>query len=492
MHNSMFARLLTVFLAVVLIVVAGLFALSYANLRSERINARLEALKTQAREMAYLASRLQTDSVERSLGMVSQTEKYMYWKAQSVYEEFGAYILVVDRSGSIRTFLTENIMRDEDINSILSAELIADCLRRVSGGEDVVNQTTGRTGPLFTVAVPWMQEGYMLGAVFIQTGAQTISSVYQDLGAQVALSSLAAFLLAAVCVFFFTRQITRPLTAIAGVAGEMSLGRFTTRAPEKGTREVRELAATINVMAAQLGALEQSRRDFVANVSHELRSPVTSIQGFAQGLLDGTVPQGERDKYLRVVVSETQRLSKLIASLLALSRAENDDAPIAYADFDICEMARRVLIQKMPQLESKALDVDTRFTPESIYARADADQIEQVLINLVDNAVKFTPEHGTITLLARREGDTVTVTVADDGPQIPKEDREFIFDRFYTADKAHSPNHGTGLGLSICKKILEKHGQRIRLADAPVGAAFEFTLAAGEAPQGGGAHDAHA
>ena len=475
----MFTRLLTVFLAV---------SLSYLHLRENHIQSRMNALKTQARDIAYLASRLSSDQVSRAFGKSSTTEQYMKWKAQRVYEEYNAYTVVVERSGQPRIYFNQATLEDESLRYLPSQEELSSYMDQVMQGKEFVRQTKSANGPLFTVIVPWVQENpvtlqrTVVGLVLIQTAAQTVHASYRGLVWQVALAAIALFIVAALMVFFFARQMTRPLTAMARAAGEMARGNFDARAPEAGTREITELSQAFNQMAAQLSTLEQSRRDFVANVSHELRSPITSIQGFAQGILDGTVPQEEHARYLQVVVDETHRLSKLIANLLNLSRMESDETSLAWSDFDINETARRVLISRMNLLEEKQLDVEAQFEEDPCYVHADGDQIQQVIINLLDNAIKFTPEKGRITLSTQRMGDLIALRVKDNGMGIRPEDQLHIFDRFYKADKAHTVGKGTGLGLAICRRIMEKHSQQIKLISGEGGAEFEITLEKGKAP----------
>lgn len=484
----MFTRLLTVFLAVILCCVALLFSLSFLNLKDHLIESRMDALKNQARDMAYLASRLSADMLERSMGKQSATEQYMYWKAKRVYQEYNAYIIVVERNGQQRTYYSETTLQDESLRSLPGKQELSAYMEQVLQGKEIIRQTDSATGPLFTVIVPWIQEnsltGYkaVMGYVMIQTAAQTVHASYRALAWQAALSAAGLFLIAALFVFLFARQMTRPLTAMADAAGLMAKGDFNARAPEAGTREIRELAYAFNQMAAQLSTLEQSRRDFVANVSHELRSPITSIQGFAQGLLDGTIPPDESEHYLHIVVDETHRLSKLIANLLNLSRLESEETSLAYSDFDVNEMARRVLISRMSPLEEKEIEVDVDFETDACFVHADSDQIQQVLINLIDNAQKFTPARGKISIITRTLGDIVTLRVKDNGVGILPENQLHIFDRFYKADKAHTVGMGTGLGLSICRKIMEKHNQTISLISGEGGAEFEITLAKGKAP----------
>ena len=228
---------------------------------------------------------------------------------------------------------------------------------------------------------------------------------------------------------------------------------------------------------------EEMRREFVANVSHELRSPMTSMQGFLQGMLDGTIPAGEQRQYMQIVLDETRRLSKLVGNLLNLSRMENNNTELAYSDFDLHECIRRVIIANMSQLDDKHMDLQLSFEDEPMYVHADADQIEQVLVNLLSNAVKYTPEGGHIAIDTAQEGKLTRVVVRDDGPGVAPEDAPYIFDRFYKADKAHTVGKGMGLGLAICKRIMDKHGQSLRLLDTKEGAAFEFTLESGHAPE---------
>ena len=205
-------------------------------------------------------------------------------------------------------------------------------------------------------------------------------------------------------------------------------------------------------------------------------------------MLDGTIPPESHTQYLSIVSSETRRLSKLIGELLALSRLEREDAALDMADFDVCDLLERVFLRRMGDIDARQLDVDCDFDPEPCYVRADMARIEQVAVNLIDNAIKFTPDGGRIELRVRVEEGLCTVTVQDNGVGILPEDRPRVFERFFTAERAHTSGKGTGLGLSICQRIMEMHGQSIRLLDTPEGAAFAFTLTLGERPQRGETH----
>ncbi len=482
MFRSMFARLFSVFLGLLLMLITVWASLSYVTIRNDRINARMEELKSQAREIAYLAGQIDIDDWDRYFGLESSIDQYMQWKARKVYDEFGSFILVVDRYRNVLHNLIATLRDNIDITQTLSGREIADAMSKVLSGKEVQLRTyvPGLGGPVFTVAVPWLQDGSVLGAVFIHTSAQVVEAEFKNLIWQVLAGAGIAVLLAVISVYLIAKQLTHPLKGMSLAAKEMSRGKFNVRAEEEGVLEIRELASSFNSMAGQLKRTEDSRREFVANVSHELRSPMTSIQGFVEGMQDGTIPPEEHQKYLKIVGDEAKRLTKLIADLLDLSRMEQGEAKPNYQDFDINEMIRRALIRRMTDIDHKQLEVAVDFQQEQCYCWGDSDRIEQVVVNLLDNALKFTPEKGKIAWRTRLEGRLVSISLADNGPGILPQDQPHIFERFYKADKAHTAGKGTGLGLSICRRILNAHGQAIRLLPTERGAAFEFTLEKGK------------
>ena len=472
----MFKRIFSLFMAVILLVTAVLAGICYKTLRDHQINARLEELKKEAREIAYLASQSTTSVSSYLLGGQSWL-RFLNWKADSVYDDFGAYILVVDRYGRTMDNMKAAYVEDPDFVASLNGKEISAAMVKVLGGEEIAVRAMVGSDPTFTVGVPFVQNDAVLGAVFIQTKVQSVEGGTEELIWQVLAVAVAALALAAVCAFVYVRSILKPLKQVTGAAGRMADGDFNARVEVTGgTPEVAELARAFNTMADKLGETEQSRREFVANVSHELRSPITSISGFVQGMEDGTIPPEEHPHYLAIVSDEARRLTKLIGDLLALSRLERDDAALTLRDFDICEMLRRAIIRRMNDLDERRMEVACDFEADSLLVHADADRIEQVVVNLLDNAIKFTPDGGRITLRCRTEKGLCLVTVSDNGAGILPEDRPHVFDRFFTADRAHTAGKGTGLGLSICQRIMQMHGQQIRLEDTLEGAAFTFTL----------------
>ncbi len=474
----MFARIMAVVLTVILLLTAVLSGLGWMTLQNRQAESVMDALRQEAREIAYLAAKNRgtTPSFFGPRTATASTD-YLQWKARQVFERYGAYILVVDRRGRMMDNMNVTYAENPDFAATLNTRNIVNAMQKVLAGEEIDLHISAGGDDLFTVGVPFVQEGNVLGAGFIQTPAQNIEGGAGDLVLPVTGIAALVCVLSGAVLFLCLRGMMKPLGGLTNAARAMAEGDFAIRVPDApSTPEMAELAGAFNIMADRLSAVESSRREFVANVSHELRSPITSISGYVEGMVDGTIPPEEHGRYLRIVSDETKRLSHLIGELLALSRLERDDAALECRDFDICDLLERVFLRRTGDLERLRLDVDCDFDPEPCWVHADLARMEQVAVNLIDNAIKFTPEGGCITLRVRSDGSKCTVTVADNGVGILPEDRPRVFERFFTADRAHTSGKGTGLGLSICQRILEMHGESIRLLETQEGAAFAFTL----------------
>ena len=479
----MFTRIMAVVMTAIILTTVCLSMVSWLTLRNQQINARLDYLIAQAEDIAYLAAGTTGNAIDTFLGN-SGSQLNLNRKAKQVNDEFGAYIAVVDRWGRVMDNLETAYSEDPDFVASLSGEEINNALRRILSGETIRLHSRGGDNPTFTVGVPFKRNGYVTGAVFIQTKAQRIESGLGELLLRVGLIATAVILISGVAVFFLVRSILRPLRNLTEATKAMANGDFSVRLDEnKGHMELREVNRAFNTMTRKLQGVEAGRREFVANVSHELRSPITSIRGFAEGMADGVIPLEDHPRYLRLVADESRRLSGLVGDLLELSRLERDGAEPNWSVFDINEMLRRAVIRRMNDLETKKIEAGCEYETDPCFVRADSGRIEEVVINLLDNAIKFTGEGGEITLSSAVKDQIAEITVRDNGIGIPLEDRERVFERFFTADRAHTSGKGTGLGLSICQRVLEMHGQSIRLLDTERGAAFQFTLEAVEKPQ---------
>lgn len=321
-------------------------------------------------------------------------------------------------------------------------------------------------------------EGEDLGVLFLHYDMTGVNSSIRGVFAGVATIAAIALIIAVPLVMLLVRSITRPISHLTEVVNDYTKGNFTRRAELKGRDEVANLGRSFNAMADELNTLEAARRSFVANVSHELRSPLTSMRGFLEAMTDGTIPQEEWGGYIDIVLDENRRMTVMVNDLLDLARIESGQYKLCPEAFDITELIRRTAITFEARIAAKRLGVDIELPETALYVEADPARIAQVLHNLVDNAVKYTPEGGRIGIACGAERHTVTVRVRDTGCGIPQEDLPHIFDRFYKAEKAHTPDgvSGTGLGLSIAKLIMDQHGQQLTVASDGGGTEFAFTL----------------
>ena len=293
--------------------------------------------------------------------------------------------------------------------------------------------------------------------------------------------SLWIMLAAVIASYIITERISHPLKNMAGAAKRYAKGDFSERLTVQGSGEVAELANALNYMAESLENLEGMRNSFLASVSHDLRTPMTTISGFIDGITSGAIPKEQQDHYLGVISTEVHRLSRLVSQLLDISRLESGDRKFSMENFDIAEVARLIIISFEKEIEGKKLDVEFDVEEDNIPVVADKDAIYQVLYNLCHNAIKFSRENGRFILkISRIAGKKIRVSVYDDGLVITPEDASKVFDRFYKSDKSRGlDKNGVGLGLYICKTIMDAHEEGIFLEPHADGCEFWFTLKEG-------------
>ena len=246
--------------------------------------------------------------------------------------------------------------------------------------------------------------------------------------------------------------------------------------PVVGEDEIAELATAFNSMADSLANYEYTRSSFLANVSHDLRTPMTSIAGFIDGILEGAIPPEKQPYYLEIIGQEVKRLSRLVSSLLDISRMEAGNRKFEKTPFDVCEMARIILLSFEAKIDAKKLDVEFEASNDRLMVYSDKDAINQVLYNLCDNAVKFSREKGKYRISLSEEGNKVVIKVYNEGAGIPEADLPHVFDRFYKSDKSRGLDKtGVGLGLYICKTLMDNLQEDI-FATSKQGEYCEFTV----------------
>jgi two-component system, OmpR family, sensor kinase len=287
--------------------------------------------------------------------------------------------------------------------------------------------------------------------------------------------ALAAFL-AALLSIMISRSVALPLQKMAGVAQGIAHGDYSQTAPNTGLNEVQALAQSLNEMSQQVQATQQVQRDFLANVSHELKTPLTSIQGFAQAILDGTVASSEALKRSATIIyDEADRMRRLVEGLLDLARLDAGLRAIHRVPLDVHLMLAAIAEKFGPRAQTKGVQLQTDLPPALPTLIGDADRLAQVFTNLLDNALKHTSAGGSVTLSASAVAEGVMITVKDSGPGIPAEDISRIFERFYQVDKSRAHAEGLGLGLAITKEIVEAHGGSVSV-ESQVGHGAKFRV----------------
>ena len=293
-------------------------------------------------------------------------------------------------------------------------------------------------------------------------------------------SSAWVMLAAVIAVYFITDRIIRPLKNMTAAAKKFGKGDFSTRVTVYGNDEVAALGNAFNNMADSLENLEKMRSSFLASVSHDLRTPMTTIAGFIDGMMSGAIPPDKQDQYLQIISSEVHRLSRLVSQLLDISRLESGDRKMSFENFDIVEVARIVLISFEHKIEDKNLDVEFLADDEDgMNVYADKDGIHQVLYNLCHNAIKFSREGGKLQIkIESKDTKTIKVSVYDEGQSISQSEIGRIFERFYKTDQSRGLDKtGVGLGLYICKTIIDAHDEKIEVSSVEnQSCEFSFTL----------------
>lgn len=362
----------------------------------------------------------------------------------------------------------------------------SDYVRRVMDEDVVVN--TGKIAGLFdenryVVAVPItdMNTAKKIGIVIVSKPMEETVVVMQKISDIFLFLAMTAVAITVILVSVFTRRQVYPLREMAKAASSFGHGDLTARVrlDEKNTQEMQELATAFNNMASSLQKSEYQRQEFVANVSHELKTPMTTIGGYVDGILDGTIPEERQEKYLRVVSDEIKRLSRLVRSMLDISRLQDQQGipEDKKTRFDLEECVGQVLITFEQKINEKGLEVDVQMPEHPVFTRANEDYVTQVVYNLIDNAVKFCPPGQVLGIRIRESDKKAYISVSNQGQTIPPEELSLVFDRFHKIDKSRSQNRdGWGLGLYIVKTIVCSHGEDISVTSRDGKTEFTFTM----------------
>lgn len=329
---------------------------------------------------------------------------------------------------------------------------------------------------VYIIGLPLRYNGNIIGGIFFNTEIPKLTGNLVSLLILVLTACAVALVIAAILIINHTRRsVLKPLkelnTAVLGIAS----GNFQNRLPT-GNDEIGQLSSSFNHMASSLEQMDDMRSRFISDISHELRTPMTSITGFVGGILDGTIPPEKTEEYLKIVYSESQRLTKLTNDMLEMSKMSAPQFKLDVSEFDINELLRLCIIQFEQKISSKNLEIDATIPDGKLMVLADKNAVQRVIINILDNAVKFSYENTTVTISAVKKSTKVYVSIGNLGTGIDEKDLPNIFDRFYKTDTSRSNDKlGAGLGLSLVKNIINLHKQEIWAESADTSNGSKFT-----------------
>ncbi|MCD7829203.1 MAG: HAMP domain-containing histidine kinase [Clostridiales bacterium] len=335
----------------------------------------------------------------------------------------------------------------------------------------------------FAVGAPVVVQDQLAGYVFVTSSTENLTSLWRTFGILYIIAAAVVLLLAFFSSFFTTRRQSRPLQEMTDVVNRFGMGEYDLRVKDYHRRdEIGQLATAFNTMADSIASAEERRQEFVANISHELKTPMTTIAGFSDGILDGTIPPEKQRESLQVISDETRRLSRLVRRMLDMSQlSAKGQGDICQSQFNIVETFAQVLISLERKITSRGLDVDVNFPDQDVMVWGDPDSITQVCYNLMDNAIKFATPGTAIGVSIFPRGNKAWISVRNTGETIPPEELGMVFDRFHKSDRSRSlDKEGVGLGLYIVKTILNNHKESITVTSENGVTEFKFTLTLAE------------
>lgn len=404
-----------------------------------------------------------------------------YYKKNADLKEISVQLELLERMTDARIWLVNNngqILMDSSQKAVGFSLMEADASFLDTTFRENVFFKGIMEEPVLSVTVPVIYEYANKGFLVLSVSMKTVeaeSVYYLDFVNIVYL----VFLPVLLAVFLFIYYLTAvPVRKMTKAAQKFSKGNFKEPLEINASEEYRELGNTIRYMGDKLKNADDAQRKFVSNVSHDFRSPLTSIKGYVEAIKDGTIPQELQEKYLDVVIFETERLTKLTTNLLELNSFDDNGIILHKTEFDINLMIKQIALSFEGTFKKKKLVLNLVFSEKEQFVRADIDKIEQVLYNLIDNAVKFSNQDSSIRITTEEKGNKVMIGVKDNGIGIPKESLNCIWERFYKSDSSRGKDKkGTGLGLSIVKEIITAHEENISVVSTEgVGTEFIFSL----------------
>ena len=466
MKKSVFDKIVILFLFLFLVVFILVILFSTGISKQALIDERIDVLSN---EGVLIAEQTVSRYIQGNLNL-EETRTNMQYYSNSL----NVSLWILDADGNIiaatycnnHPHAPDNIYQLSDDFDILSAKSFTGDFYGMFE-DDVIS-----------VSVPIMTNGIPSGMLIIHSTMGQLSSIQSSIAKTIYVPFLIMLIISISLLGIISNKIVRPLKKINTIAEEYSHGNFESKLNIKSEDEIGQLADTMEYMASELSKLDEYRKDFISNISHDFRSPLTSIKGYVEAIQDGTIPPEKQDKYLKIIVDETKRLTKLTSSLLELNNYDSYGIWLVLKDFDIVDLTKKAMRVFEGKCEDKHISLILNNHCTSGMVTGDKTKIQQVIYNLLDNAIKFTPPEKNIYVTLSEKGDKIFVSIKDEGCGISKDSLNKIWTRFYKVDTSRGKDKGgTGLGLSITREIIKAHNENINVVSTEgVGSEFTFTL----------------
>jgi len=335
----------------------------------------------------------------------------------------------------------------------------------------------GKKADVYSTLIPIIEDGEMKLIININNSKSEINKVLWDMNIAIIIFGVIMLILSSLFLLrFLKKSLVNPLKKLNEVLFKISTGEVDKRIDFKGNEEFETLAKSFNIMADSIENAERNRQEFISNVSHEIRSPITSINGFISGLLDGVIPEEKTKHYLKIASNEIKRLMRLTNDLLDLSSIDNEEN-IELEKIDIVDLIKLSVESFIPKMKQKNLLLDLQFEEIELMVLTNKDKMMQILTNLIDNAVKYSKNDGQLSIVVVNRASKVLVTIYNEGDIIPEESLSRLWERFYKIDKSRTSKESTGLGLSIVRTIISRLKEDIWVENVGTsGVAFTFTI----------------
>ncbi|HYE81456.1 MAG TPA: HAMP domain-containing sensor histidine kinase [Clostridia bacterium] len=426
------------------------------------------------KELLYEQGRKVAEEAAAVLYLGNPNSRNLRNDLQVLDKFLNAHIWVVNSEGTI---IAVSGSKEE---RLLGEKLEEGKLNDLAMGESI--ESRGSLGgmlsePSLTVGYPVFVNNRFSGGVLVHASLLEIQKSFREAYKLALWAILVSVAVAYGILYIQIRRISNPLREISEAAKVIAGGEFQKRLNINTGDEIEELGKSFNNMAESLEKIEDNRRNLIANISHDLRSPMTSIRGFIEGIIDGTIPEDKREHYLNIVLDESKRLIKITNELLELSNMQQGSLEIRKEAFELNETIRRKLIAYEKGITEKKLNVTFCMHEEKTFVLSDQGLIERVLSNLIDNAVKFTPEKGSIEIRTTEKEDSISLEITNTGASISPEELNRVWERFHKGDASRGIyKGGYGLGLAIVKEIISQLDEKIRVSSGEDFVKFTFTV----------------